>query len=121
MYNSVLTVDLDILARNLRAIEAALPQGMALIPVLKCDAYGLGAEPVARTLCRSTRVAAIAVAQVREGAVLRCPVSPPHFFPKRWSTALPSLWADWNWCRKSPPAPGRRAVRPRYRSNLRPG
>lgn len=71
MYNSVLTVDLDGLARNLAALESDLTQGISLIPVLKCNAYGLGLVPVARVLCRSERVAALAVAQVGEGAALR--------------------------------------------------
>jgi alanine racemase len=45
-----LEVDLDRLAANLAAIRAALPPGVAVHVVVKADAYGHGAVPVARAL-----------------------------------------------------------------------
>ena len=44
-----LTVDLDALARNYAFIRAEAP-GAETAPVLKSDAYGLGAGPVGRRL-----------------------------------------------------------------------
>ncbi len=43
-------MDLERLAANLRALRAALPAGVRVEPVVKADAYGHGAVPVARTL-----------------------------------------------------------------------
>jgi len=45
-----LRIDLDALAGNLVAIRAALPPGVLVEPVVKADAYGHGAVPVARAL-----------------------------------------------------------------------
>lgn len=45
-----LAIDLERLAGNLRAIRAALPVGVRVEAVVKADAYGHGAVPVARTL-----------------------------------------------------------------------
>ena len=45
-----LAVDLDRLAGNLAAIRAVLPAGTRVTPVVKADAYGHGAVPVARAL-----------------------------------------------------------------------
>ena len=45
-------VDLDALARNARALQAALAPGCRLMAVVKADAYGHGALPVARRLER---------------------------------------------------------------------
>jgi alanine racemase len=47
-----LTVDLAAIARNWRAVRAAVP-GAAVAAVLKRDAYGLGLEAVAPTLVRA--------------------------------------------------------------------
>ncbi|MFM2105131.1 MAG: alanine racemase [Chloroflexota bacterium] len=43
-------IDLDAIAANLAAIRRALPAGTRVDPVVKADAYGHGAVPVARTL-----------------------------------------------------------------------
>ena len=45
-------VDLDALAHNARALQAALAPGCRLMAVVKADAYGHGALPVARRLER---------------------------------------------------------------------
>ncbi len=45
-----LEIDLDALIANLAAIRVALPDGVRVEPVVKADAYGHGAIPVARAL-----------------------------------------------------------------------
>ena len=45
-----LEIDVDALAWNLAAIRAAVPAGTRVEPVVKADAYGHGAVPVARIL-----------------------------------------------------------------------
>ena len=45
-----LAIDLDRLAGNLHAIRASLPAGVRVEPVVKADAYGHGAVPVAHAL-----------------------------------------------------------------------
>ena len=45
-----LAIDLDRLATNLAAIRAVLPPGVRVEPVVKADAYGHGAVPVAHAL-----------------------------------------------------------------------
>jgi len=63
-------VDLDALASNYRAICRVLPRGCALMPVVKADAYGHGAGPVARRLAQEG-APIFAVAVVEEGLELR--------------------------------------------------
>jgi alanine racemase len=62
------TVDLDRLAANYRAIEAA--SAVPLMPVVKADAYGHGAAQVGRHL-ESLGAQRLAVAYVEEGIALR--------------------------------------------------
>lgn len=45
-----LEIDLDAVSGNLEAIKAAVPPGVRIEPVVKADAYGHGAVPVARAL-----------------------------------------------------------------------
>lgn len=61
-------VDLGALCRNARA--CAERSGVPLIPMIKADAYGLGAEPVARAL-EGENVLAYGIATVDEGRSLR--------------------------------------------------
>jgi alanine racemase len=61
-------VDLRALCRNARAL--AERSGVPLIPMIKADAYGLGAEPVARAL-EAENVLAYGIASVDEGCSLR--------------------------------------------------
>lgn len=62
-------IDLDALENNLNSIEAALPGGVGLMPVVKADAYGHGAAEIARFL--GTRGAYFGVADMGEAAELR--------------------------------------------------
>ncbi len=63
-------VDLDALASNYRALAESLPDGCAVLPVVKADAYGHGAVHVARRLVKEG-AAHLAVAAVEEGLELR--------------------------------------------------
>ena len=67
-YNSYLMIDMALLSKNVRCILGEVPQ---LIPVLKDDAYGLGAVPIAKALCAFPEIKTFAVAHVSEGLELR--------------------------------------------------
>jgi len=70
---ATLTVDLDALAHNFHALEALT--GVPVHPVVKADAYGLGAAPVAkRLLAEGART--FFVARVHEGIALRDSLGP---------------------------------------------
>lgn len=69
--NSYLLIDTDALRENVRGMLRALPAGTKLIPVLKDDAYGLGAVSVARALSVLPEIDTFAVAHVSEGVALR--------------------------------------------------
>ena len=71
LYNSSLTVDLGLLRGNIRTLLGLLPPNTAMIPVLKCNAYGMGLIPVAEVLQEFPQIKTFAVAQVLEGAELR--------------------------------------------------
>src|SRR6476646_7777244 len=61
-------VDLDAVIRN--ATSAKNRSGVSLIPMVKADAYGLGAIPVARAL-ESVDPLAYGIATIAEGRELR--------------------------------------------------
>lgn len=61
-------IDLDRLAHNYRAVTAAVP--VPALPVVKADAYGHGAAPVARAL-EALGAPMLAVAYVEEAVALR--------------------------------------------------
>lgn len=63
-------VDLDALGSNYRHLAGRLPRETAVMPVVKADAYGHGAGPVARRL-EAEGARSLAVAVVEEGAELR--------------------------------------------------
>ncbi|MFZ5787751.1 MAG: alanine racemase [Acidobacteriota bacterium] len=63
-------VDLSVLAANYRAVREALGPGVGVIAVVKADAYGHGAVPVARML-EGLGVRGFGVATVEEGIELR--------------------------------------------------
>ena len=64
------TVDLSAIARNYRLLEERAGAEVAVIPVVKADAYGHGAVPVARRLeAEGARIFAVAIAE--EGVELR--------------------------------------------------
>ena len=64
-----LTIDLDALAHNHAMLRAEAP-GAEVAPVLKSDAYGLGAGPVARRLW-AEGARSFFVARLQEGEALR--------------------------------------------------
>lgn len=63
-------VDLSALAHNLDTVRRRLPRGCDILAVLKADAYGHGALPVAKALAGS-RVTRFGVASPAEGIALR--------------------------------------------------
>ena len=65
-----LEIDLDALVDNVRLLQGMLPEGARLDGVVKADAYGHGAVPVARTLV-SAGVESLSVATYDEGLELR--------------------------------------------------
>jgi len=67
---TVLDVDLDVLLRNAERLKRHAG-GAALLAVVKADAYGHGAVPVARALESHRRADWLGVALVEEGAQLR--------------------------------------------------
>lgn len=69
-----LTVDLDALAHN-HAVICAEASGAEVAPVLKADAYGLGAGPVARRLW-AEGARSFFVARLAEGEALRATLTP---------------------------------------------
>ena len=74
MATPTLTIDLDAIAANWRALDAAAPAAETAA-VVKADAYGLGLEPVARALAAAgARSFFVAIAE--EGAELRRTLGP---------------------------------------------
>jgi alanine racemase len=63
-------ISLEAVAHNYRLLEGKVPPGVAVIPVLKADAYGHGAAAVARRL-EGEGARRFAVADAREGVNLR--------------------------------------------------
>jgi alanine racemase len=75
MATASLSIDLDALAANWRALDKASASGVQTAAVVKADAYGLGAARVARTLAHAgARRFFVAVAE--EGAGLRQSLGP---------------------------------------------
>jgi len=66
----VATVDLTVLLHNLTHVQSRLTPPCEIIAVVKADAYGHGAIPVARALC-TAGVQRLCVATVDEGLALR--------------------------------------------------
>lgn len=67
---ALLTVDLAALAENWRLLKRRARPGCDMGAVVKADAYGLGLEPVARTL-KAAGCATFYVAHLDEGVALR--------------------------------------------------
>jgi alanine racemase len=65
-----LEIDLDALARNAQRVQQLIGERCALWAVVKADAYGHGAVPVAHTLQR-IGIARLCVASLEEGIELR--------------------------------------------------
>lgn len=64
-------IDLDALQQNVKHIRANMKPGVKLICVIKTDAYGHGAVPVARELEQMEEVSGYAVATAEEALILR--------------------------------------------------
>jgi alanine racemase len=73
MSTATLTIDLDAIRANWRALDAVMTGETA--GVVKADAYGLGAAKVARALAREG-VRSFFVAMAEEGAALRAELGP---------------------------------------------
>lgn len=65
-----LEIDLDALRQNLAALQAAVGRGVRVEPVVKADAYGHGAIPVARAL-EAAGAGGLSVATMDEAIELR--------------------------------------------------
>lgn len=77
--NSYLEVDLRIVGENYRSLRGLFLPRTEVIPVLKGDAFGLGAVPVAERLLEIAAPPYLGVADVSEGVALRhagisCPI-----------------------------------------------
>ena len=70
-----LTIDLNALAANWRALDRATPSGVQTAAVVKADAYGLGVARVARALA-TAGARRFFVAYTEEGAALRQTLGP---------------------------------------------
>jgi alanine racemase len=68
---TVAEIDLGALLHNYRALSACAGAAVEVIPVVKADAYGHGALPVASWLARNDAVPAFAVATVNEARSLK--------------------------------------------------
>jgi alanine racemase len=67
---SKLTVNLGHYAENLRTLRTRLSENCGIMPVVKSDAYGLGAVPIARRAV-AEGAAMLAVGSVADGVALR--------------------------------------------------
>ena len=67
---TVASVDLGAISRNFRLLRQRVGSGRDVIPVLKADAYGHGAAPIARLLA-GEGASRFAVAVAEEGVALR--------------------------------------------------
>ena len=75
MGTGTLTIDLDALAGNWRALDALSAPNVEAGVVVKADGYGLGVEPVAKALARAgARTFFVAIAE--EGAAVRRALGP---------------------------------------------
>ena len=73
--NPRLDIDLSAVAANYRRLASAAPAAEPAA-VVKCDAYGLGAAAVSRTLMSDTQCRSFFVAYSEEGAALRACLGP---------------------------------------------
>lgn len=72
---ATLTIDLDALAANWRALDRASASGVQTAGVVKADAYGLGVAPVVRTLAKAG-ARRFFVAATEEGVLVRKALGP---------------------------------------------
>ena len=69
-YNSYYEVNLSVLEENFKKISRFVSPAQ-IIPVLKADAYGMGALEIAKTLTERCGCKTLACSQTYEGLVLR--------------------------------------------------
>ncbi len=87
------TVSLDAVGHNVRLVRRTVGPDVGVMAVLKADAYGHGAVPVARA-CLASGAAWLAVATVDEGVALRrAGIAAPLLliaptFPEEYATAV---------------------------------
>ena len=86
-----IALNLEHLRHNVAALQARLPLGRQLMPVVKANAYGHGAVPIAREL-NSLGIRAFCVATAEEGRSSVKTALPGTF----WFWAL-LLWRRWPW------------------------
>lgn len=113
-------IDLDALEHNYRALRALAPQGCRFLGLVKADAYGHGAVPVARKL-QALGADMLAVACLAEGRELRqagiaLPIlclgqTPEEQAPSCWSLTSLRRWRTWRRGGRCPPPPWRRKGR----------
>ena len=75
MANPLLSIDLDAIATNWRALDRASASGVQTAGVVKADAYGLGLGPVVQCLAQAG-VRRFFVATADEGADARTVLGP---------------------------------------------
>ncbi len=75
MSTALLTIDLDAIAANWRALDRASASGVQTAAVVKADAYGLGVARVSRTLAEAG-ARRFFVAAAEEGAAVRQALGP---------------------------------------------
>ncbi|MEO8242894.1 MAG: alanine racemase [bacterium] len=75
MATATLSIDLDAIATNWRALDRASASGVQTAGVVKADAYGLGLGPVAQTLARAG-ARRFFVATAEEGVEARTALGP---------------------------------------------
>lgn len=75
MSTAHLTIDLDAIATNWRALDRASASGVQTAAVVKADAYGLGSKRVAQALARAG-ARRFFVAAAEEGAAIRQALGP---------------------------------------------
>ena len=102
-------IDLGAMAHNYRALKALTPAGCGFLGLVKADAYGHGAVPVAKKL-QELGADMLAVACAAEGEELRrggivlpilCLGQTDLHWPRTcWTGTSPRLWRIW-----SPPRP----------------
>ncbi len=71
IHNSYLLIEKNKIRENVYSVLDQLSPGTQLIPVLKCNAYGLGLEAMAEILQDIPAIHTIAVAQIIEAIALR--------------------------------------------------
>lgn len=98
MDRSWLEIDLNNVRHNAAALSSLLPAGARLMAVVKADAYGHGAVPVARCL-EKAGVVDFAVATVDEGIQLRRGWVVCSSRAVKYPSSVPYAWINcwWMW------------------------